>query len=552
MTNATKSCIIIVAFTITAIYSNFNAFCRLERAVLLYLAAVKKWNAGVMKKLFNLIFSRMFIFGMLILFQVVLLVLLLVFISDNFSNIYLILSLLSFVVAVYIIVKKGNPMYKIAWLFPVLLIPVLGGAIYLLFGQNRIDKKLRARLNFLIDKSDGLIGTDEDIVSELKEQSLTAYRNVKYLSNVCKLPVWKNTEATFLTPGERKHIFLVDELKKAKRFIFLEYFIIEKGVMWDSILAVLIEKVKEGVDVRVLYDDLGCISTLPPHYNTVLEGYGIKTKVFNPFKPSLDMFMNNRDHRKIAVIDGNVGFTGGINLADEYINEYAKHGYWKDASVMLKGDAVFNLTIIFLRLWGIDDADANEDIYQYRPTLSVKSDGYIMPFDDSPLDSEQVGESAYMNLINTAKDYIYITTPYLIIDNEMMVSLKLAAASGVLVYIVTPFFADKWFVHEVTRSTYNELIEAGVKIYEYTPGFIHSKTIVCDDRFAMVGTTNFDYRSFYLHFECGCFIYNSPAVMQVKYDYEDILAKSTRMDISYPSAFKRLVRTILKVFSPLM
>ncbi|MEG0579536.1 MAG: phospholipase D-like domain-containing protein, partial [Niameybacter sp.] len=312
------------------------------------------------------------------------------------------------------------------------------------------------------------------------------------------------------------------------------------------------QKVREGVEVRVMYDDMGCISTLKTGYWRTLEQFGIKARVFNEFKPSLDMFMNNRDHRKIAVIDGNVGFTGGINLADEYINEYAKHGYWKDASVVLRGEAVFNLTIIFLRLWGLNSPDYNEDIFQFKPTEFYPSKGYVFPFDDSPLDNEQVGELTYMSLINNAKHYIYITTPYLIIDNEMTVSLKLAAKSGVDVRIVTPFFADKWFVHAVTRSSYNELIEAGIKIFEFTPGFIHSKTIVCDDEIALVGTTNFDYRSFYLHFECGCLMYKTSAIMQIKADYEDILSKSTPIQITKPKFFVGILRAVLKIFAPLM
>lgn len=505
-----------------------------------------------MRKILKVLFGRLFIFGFLIFFQMLLLVFLLLEISDNFSNIYLILTALSFIMGIYIVVKKGNPMYKIAWLIPVLLIPLLGGIFYILFGEKRLDKQLTKNLRFLNNKSDCLIGTDTEIMENLKKESAIAYKTSKYLSQSSKLPIWQNTATTFLTPGEQKHEVMLEELKKAKKFIFLEYFIIEEGIMWNSILDVLKQKVRDGVEVRVMYDDMGCINTLKTGYWKTLGQFGIKAKVFNEFKPSLDMFMNNRDHRKIAVIDGNVGFTGGINLADEYINEYAKHGYWKDASVVLRGEAVFNLTIIFLRLWGLNSPDYNEDIFQFKPTEIHSEQGYVFPFDDSPLDNEQVGELAYMSLINNAKQYIYITTPYLIIDNEMTVSLKLAAKSGVDVRIVTPFFADKWFVHAVTRSSYNELIEAGIKIYEFTPGFIHSKTIVCDDEIALVGTTNFDYRSFYLHFECGCLMYKTSAIMQIKADYEDILSKSTPIQITKPKFFVGILRAVLKIFAPLM
>ena len=318
------------------------------------------------------------------------------------------------------------------------------------------------------------------------------------------------------------------------------------------------EKVKEGVDVRLLYDDMGCITTLPNKYHEKMEKLGIKCQVFNKFIPILSIIVNNRDHRKITVIDGHTAFTGGINLADEYINEVVRFGHWKDASIMIKGEAVWNLTVMFLQVWNFIGFN-KEDYNKYRPKIyhldEFGSDGYVQPYGDSPYDNELVGENVYLNIINKAKDYIYINTPYLIIDNELVTALTLAAKSGVDVRIVTPFIEDKWYAHIVTRAYYAQLIEAGVKIYEYTPGFIHSKTFVCDDEIGVVGTINMDYRSLYLHFECGVFLYKTKSVMQIKEDFLNILDVSQNITLEDTKKVKwsnRFLRAILRVFAPLM
>ncbi|MDD5879236.1 MAG: cardiolipin synthase, partial [Clostridiales bacterium] len=351
---------------------------------------------------------------------------------------------------------------------------------------------------------------------------------------------------------------LVEELKKAKHFIFLEYFIIEEGIMWNTILEILKEKAKEGVDVRVIYDDVGCVMKLPYKYGDKLEKYGIKCRVFNPFIPILTNRLNNRDHRKIAVIDGYVGFMGGINLADEYINSFEKYGHWKDAAILLKGDAVFNLTVMFLTMWDFIN-NSDDDYLKYRPENFTNekylSKGYVQPFDDSPLVNEPIGETVYLNLINKAKKYIYINTPYLIIDNEMATALKIAAKSGIDVRIVTPHIPDKWFVHAVTRSYYHSFIKDNIKIYEYTPGFMHSKTFVVDDEYAVVGSINLDFRSLYLHFECGAWLYKTDSVLKVKEDFLDTLELCQQIslqdceNVKWPVKFGRL---ILRMFSPLL
>ena len=328
--------------------------------------------------------------------------------------------------------------------------------------------------------------------------------------------------------------------------------------MWNTILDILKEKVKEGVDVRVIYDDVGCVMKLPYRYADELKKYGIECRVFNKFVPILTNRVNNRDHRKITVIDGYVGFMGGINLADEYINVYEKYGHWKDAAILIKGDAVFNLTVMFLTMWDFIN-NTDDDYLKYKPENYTNekylSRGYIQPFDDSPLANEPIGETVYLNLINKAKKYIYINTPYLIIDNEIVTALKIAAKSGVDVIIVTPHIPDKWFVHAVTKSYYHSFIKDGIKIYEYTPGFMHSKTFVVDDEYAVVGSINLDFRSLYLHFECGVWLYNTDSALKVRDDFIKTLELCQKIslkeceDIKWPIKFGRLV---LRLFSPLL
>ena len=328
--------------------------------------------------------------------------------------------------------------------------------------------------------------------------------------------------------------------------------------MWDTILEILKEKVKQGVEVRVIYDDMGCIMTLPYRYDRKLEALGIQCCVFNPFIPVLTSRLNNRDHRKICVIDGHTGFTGGINLADEYINAYEKHGHWKDTAVLLRGEAVWNLTVMFLSMWDYIHG-INEDFAPYKPSVhlteQVESDGYVQPYSDNPLDGESVGETVYLNLINRAKRYVYINTPYLILDNEMATALRMAAKSGVDVRIVTPHIPDKWYVHAVTRAYYQMLLESGVRIYEYTPGFVHAKTFVVDDEYATVGTVNLDYRSLYLHFECGVLLYRSSSVAAVKEDYLktlEVCQDVTLEECRRVPLIRQLGRAVLRVFAPLM
>ncbi len=509
-----------------------------------------------MKKILRFITQRVVITALLIVLQALLLFGFIWKLDNYFVYFYAGSVLLSLLITLGIINSKSNPAYKIAWLIPILLFPVFGGLVYMLFGSDRTGRYLRKKLQGIGTEMDNVIG-EAHRRSGAEQLPPDAANQSRYISHCAYCPPYQNTTTEYLPLGEVKFERMVEELKKAKHYIFLEYFIIQEGKMWNTILDILRQKAAEGVDVRVIYDDMGCIMILPTGYDKTLEQMGIKCRIFNPFVPILSSRFNTRDHRKICVIDGNVGFTGGINLADEYINAYEKHGHWKDTSILLKGEAVFNLTVMFLSMWDyLDGTTGKTDYSRYYPTVwDENAKGYVQPFADNPLDDEAVGETVYLNLINKAKRYVYITTPYLILSSEMLTALTSAAKCGVDVRIITPHVPDKWYVHAVSRSHYQPLIEAGVKIYEYTPGFIHAKTFVVDDDYAVVGTINLDYRSLYLHFECAVWMYQTPSVAQVRDDFfktqqisQEITLEECR-SLSFP---RRLGRSVLRVFAPLM
>ena len=509
-----------------------------------------------MKKILRFITQRVVITALLIVLQALLLFGFIWKLDNYFVYFYAGSVLLSLLITLGIINSKSNPAYKIVWLIPILLFPVFGGLVYLLFGSDRTGRYLRKKLQGIGTEMDNVIG-EAHRRSGAEQLPPDAANQSRYISHCAYCPPYQNTTTEYLPLGEVKFERMVEELKKAKHYIFLEYFIIQEGKMWNTILDILRQKAAEGVDVRVIYDDMGCIMILPTGYDKTLEQMGIKCRIFNPFVPILSSRFNTRDHRKICVIDGNVGFTGGINLADEYINAYEKHGHWKDTSILLKGEAVFNLTVMFLSMWDyLDGTTGKTDYSRYYPTVwDENAKGYVQPFADNPLDDEAVGETVYLNLINKAKRYVYITTSYLILSSEMLTALTSAAKCGVDVRIITPHVPDKWYVHAVSRSHYQPLIEAGVKIYEYTPGFIHAKTFVVDDDYAVVGTINLDYRSLYLHFECAVWMYQTPSVAQVRDDFfktQQISQEITLEECKSLSFPRRLGRSVLRVFAPLM
>lgn len=467
------------------------------------------------------------------------------------------LTTVSIIAVLYIVSKKDKGAYKTAWAILILSFPLFGGLMYLMFNFQSSTRRFSKDILNAQEKAEPLYylpGNDyQAAINSLPDH----LGQIRYLQNFAGFPVYANTKTHYLTPGEKKLEALLAELEKAEKYIFLEYFIVQEGTMWNSILKVLERKASQGVLVRLIYDDMGCFLTLPKDYPEQLKKQGIQCAVFNPFRPVLTVKQNNRDHRKIAVIDGKVAFTGGINLADEYINAVEKHGHWKDASIMLEGKAAWSFTLIFLQMWELcTHEDENyENYYPWEKTkCPVTATGFVQPYADSPMDTENVGEHIYQQILNNAREYVYINTPYLIVDDSMLSALCLAAKSGVDVRIVTPHRWDKWLVHMTTRSYYRELIKAGVKIYEYTNGFIHSKTFVSDDHTATVGTTNLDFRSLYLHFECSTLLYECDAVMEVKEDFLntlDICQPVTEKDCK-ENIIMRLLQDILRLFAPLM
>ncbi len=471
---------------------------------------------------------------------------------------YSISILISIIAVLWILNNNSNPAYKIAWIIAIMLFPVFGGLSYLFLGGKKTGRMMKKRMRSITHKTINSLITMPGILKSIQIQNDNAGNQARYIQKYSYYPPYLNYYAVYLPSGESKFQRLKEELIKAENFIFLEYFIIEEGLMWNSILEILQDKASCGVDVRVIYDDVGCLNKLPYNYCRNLENMGIKCGVFNPLSPILSSRLNNRDHRKIAIIDGHTGFTGGINLADEYINVVNKYGYWKDASIMLKGQAVWSLTVMFLSVWdNIKGTEENTELFRNLNGSEPMncSDGYVQPFGDSPLDDEPVGEGVYLNLINKAKNYIYITTPYLILNNEMVTALCLAAKGGVDVRIITPHHADRWFVHTVSRSYYHILVESGVKVYEYVPGFIHSKTFVVDDEFGIVGTINMDYRSLYLHFECAIWLYRCSCILDIKRDFQETVEVSreiTLEDLKKIPWPKALIRSLLRVFAPLM
>ena len=485
-----------------------------------------------MNKLLKKVFSRTVVTALLIVIQVAWLAALLLQLGNSLPAIQTVLRILSLVAILFVIKSDMNPSYKIGWVLLIAVLPILGGLMYVIFGNKRPTKYMREMLRAQLEKSAEYLGTQESITGELDGGAAGLF---KYLEGSAGYPTAKNTTVRYYRVGEEMYADLLPELEKAEKFIFLEYFIIRPGEMWDGVLEILKRKAAAGVDVRIIYDDMGCIDILPANYNATLEGWGIRTMAFNRFVPAVSLVMNNRDHRKITVIDGKVGFTGGINISDEYINVKERFGHWKDTGLMLKGPGVFNLTLMFLEMWNAFNKDGDgyaEFIPDSFEECGSADDGYVLSFSDSPLDNESVGESVYTDMLYQAKDYIYITTPYLAIDSELQTALCMAAKRGVDVRMITPGIPDKKLVYRLTRSYYPTLLRAGVKIYEYTPGFIHAKSFVCDDKLCVVGTINMDYRSLYLHFECGTLMYKNPEIKQVKEDDLDTMEKCRKVELS--------------------
>ena len=465
-------------------------------------------------------------------------------------------QLISLIMAIYIVGKDDVAAYRMGWVILIIIAPVIGGFLYLIWGDKRSSVFLHKKLDKGKDGIGNYVNQDEQIMKSFRDKMPRSSGTAKYLSD-CGFPVWQKTIVKYHSIGEYQFADMIEELKKAKNFIFMEYFIIREGHMWNTILDILREKASTGVDVRLIYDDFGCLTNLPHDYDKKLGKMGSKAIRFNTIIPVVAIAMNNRDHRKLMIIDGNVAFTGGLNLADEYINRWVCFGHWKDSGLMLKGEAVFNFTLMFLEMWNAFRPGELEGLETYMPNEKYPSEGFIQPFYDSPFDNETISVNLYIDLITRAKDYIYIFTPYLIIGDEMTNSLRMAAKRGVDVRIVIPGIPDKKITYRLTRSFSTPLIESGIRVYEYSPGFLHSKSYVIDDETAIVGTINTDYRSLYLHFECGVLMSNCEEVLDVRddalrtFEVSHEVTMEERTKKTFFALLGRGFDAILKIFAPL-
>lgn len=509
-----------------------------------------------MKKLGSVLFHRLVLTALAILLQLGVLLLMMLRFSQYFIPFYWCMVILSMAVVVRIISGTSNSAYKISWIVLILAVPVFGGVIYLLSRGDRFTPKMRRRLRGMEQTMERALRQDQKAPEVEQALGVVAGNQVKYLEQYGHCPAYQDTRCTYYPLGDDCLQPMLEALRSAEHYIFLEYFIIASGEFWGAVLEILREKAAQGVDVRVIYDDFGCMYTLPNHYDQELEKSGIKCVVFNRFVPVVSTLLNNRDHRKICCVDGKIAFTGGINLADEYINRKVRFGHWKDSAIRLEGPGCWSMAVMFLTMWGFI-TQTWEDLEDFRPKRVQRfpGSGWVQPYTDCPWDGEPVGQTVYLNLINKARSYIYIMTPYLIIDEAMNTALVTAAKSGVDVRIMTPHIPDKKTVFQMTRAHYEPLLRGGVKIYEYTPGFIHAKSFAVDDRFGTVGSVNLDYRSLFLHFENGALLLDDPAVEAIKEDFLETLKLCqpyTLADCQKVRLPVRVFRSLLRVFAPLL
>lgn len=497
---------------------------------------------------------RIIITAIILLLEIYLLFLTVTHFSEQRVWVYSAAEFISILTVFSIINKRGNSSYKIMWIIFILLVPLFGVVSYLLWGGGRVFPHIRRNLKKVNDKYKKFLPDDIKTLSRLNYEDMIHSRQAEFIRREAEVPVYDGTKSEFFAPCENLMPTLIDELKKAKKYIYLEFFILAEGSMWDEIFAVLKEKASQGVEIKIIFDDFGSIKTQSKNFVKTLCESGIEVSSFNPIVPSINIFMNNRDHRKIIIIDGETAFTGGFNIADEYINRIERFGYWMDSCIMLKGAAVTSFLYMFASMWEFTTGK-HIDLESRISKRKYENDGFYMPYPDDPLDDKNPAAGVYLQILNNAQKYVYIATPYLILDSALSGALCLAAKSGVDVKIVTPAIPDKWYVHPVTQYYYSELLAAGVEIYEYTPGFIHSKIFLSDDSVATVGTINTDYRSLYLHFECGVWMCGTGSVKTIKENFEDILSVSEKIDPvlwNKRPLWQKFKQYILHLFAPFM
>lgn len=511
-----------------------------------------------MKKIWRLLTSRYFLCALVILAELALLVTVYWYACLKFTPLYLVAAFASLVVFLYVINHYESPELKMPWLVIILATGVIGAFLFVLLTSNEHFKQTVSKFRTTCAKTARLLPKNN--LRNLQKTDPEAYAEAHYITQTSGLPAYSGNKTTYYANGEAFWQALLEDLEKAKEFIMLEFFIVEPGEMWGSIVEILHRKVTEGVQVYLMYDDFGCINRLPRMFEKSMHDIGVHTLVANQIQPVLSRAYNNRDHRKIVVVDNKVSYTGGANLADEYVNRHQRFGVWKDSAVRIEGAATSSFTAMFLQLWNAQSPVALNSAQFLGKKLpksqTVGPQNVIIPYGDGPhaFYPEEIGKGVYLNLINSAREYLYITTPYLICEYEIMEALSRAVKRGVDVRILVPHIPDKKIIFWMTKSSYEILLKNGIQVYEYTPGFIHAKNFVCDDKYATCGTINLDYRSLVHHFECGVWMYKDPSIKAMKKDFLDTLKESEEIKngevrLSFP---QRLAAEILKIFSPLM
>lgn len=501
-------------------------------------------------------FLRGGLVAILVMIQISVLIWLSIWLRSFTVYFYVILEVLSLLVVITLVNDNRSSSYKIAWTCIVLLFPISGHIMFALWGKSTANKKLTQNIKAKIERGRTFFEYDEDILQEIRED----YKDIERVSNYMVsegFPIFKNNDITYYPMGEDTFDAMFDDIRNAKKFILIEFFIVAEGGLWDELHSILLKKIEEGVEVKFLYDDFGAMIRTPKNFKKMLESEGIQVRVFNPIHKYTDkLYMNYRSHQKIVVIDGNIGYTGGMNIADEYANLIERFGVWKDTAVRVYGEAVWGLTVTFLQMWEVASTGDYLDYTVYKPNIEFKKNQtFACVISDGPVNNPSNPiENIYKQIIHSANDYLYITTPYLVIEEDMQLALIMAARSGVDVRIITPFIPDKKHVKILTNYNYGVLLENGIKIYEYTPGFIHAKNII-NENCGIVGTINMDYRSFYLHYECGVFMSEEMIIKEIKDDFNKTLKQCKEVTYeewkSRPLALK-IYQKVLNVFSTQM
>lgn len=512
-----------------------------------------------LRGLWKIIFGRTAIMVVLLLVQALLLFGGFAILGKHIIVFNSLLGVLGVIILIYIINARQNSSFKLMWIIFILAVPVVGVVFFVFTKLQLGTRHIASRINEILDEEALFLRPARDAVNKVFVASKQEFGLFKYIYEKGHYPVYDNASVKYFPLGEDKFKEMLYQLEKAQDFIFLEYFIVERGYMWDSVLEILTRKAREGVEVRFIYDGTNTLSLLPKNYPERMEARGIKCKVFSPMTPFLSTHQNNRDHRKILVIDGHTAFTGGVNLADEYINRRERFGHWKDTAIMVKGEAVNSFTLMFLQMWNIGEKKKeNFGRYMYNNgyiEAGMRNGGYIAPYGDSPFDNEELGKKVYLDILNRADDYVHIMTPYLILDEEMIDALTYAAQRGVDVKLILPHIPDKKYAYWLARTHYHELISEGVEIYEYIPGFVHAKVFVSDDEKAVVGSINLDYRSLFLHFECAAYIWKNPVVADIETDFQNTLKQCMKMSLKDCKEYNiicRILGQVMRLIAPLM